>query len=129
MVLILLVQKMSFKNSFNFLREQKMQKCISEFCTARHIEWRFIPEHSPHFGGLWEAAVKSFKTHLKRVVGSVKLTYEVMYTIRTQIEACLNSRPLVPINSPDDDSIEILTPGHFLICKPLTALPDPAFSY
>ena len=52
-----------------------------------------------------------------------------MYTILTQIEACLNSHPLVPINSPDDDSIEILTPGHFLIGQLLTALPDPAFSY
>ena len=111
------------------MREQKIQKSISEFCTAWNIEWRFIPEHSPHFGGLWEAAVKSFKTHLKRVVGSVKLTYEEMYTILTQIEACLNSRPLVLINSPDDDCIEILTPGHFLIGQPLTALPDPAFSF
>ena len=49
-------------------------------------------------------------------------------TVLTQIEACLNSRPLVPIPH-DDDGVEALTPGHFLIGKPLEALPDPAFSY
>ena len=46
-----------------------------------------------------------------------------------EIEACLNSRPLTPINTPDDDSVEVLTPGHFLIGQPLCALPDPSLSY
>jgi hypothetical protein len=117
------------KELIEFLNELNTQKHIAEFCTTQHIDWKFIPEHAPHFGGLWEAAVKSFKTHLKRVVGNVKLTYEEMYTVLTQIEACLNSRPLVPVNTPDDDGIEVLTPGHFLIGKPLMSLPDPASSY
>ena len=90
--------------------------------------WKFIPERSPHFGGLWEVAVKSFKLHLKRVASNVKLTFEEMTTLLAQIEACLNSRPLTPLTS-DPDGIEILTPGHFLIGHPLMALPDPAFSY
>ena len=117
------------KEFVDFLETQKVQKSISEFCSARKIEWKFIPEHSPHFGGIWEAAVKSFKNHLRRVMGEVKLTFEEMTTVLVQIEACLNSRPLVPISSSDEDSIEALTPGHFLIGQPLTALPDPAFSY
>ena len=49
-------------------------------------------------------------------------------TVLSQIEACLNSRPLTPL-SPSTDGIEVLTPGHFLIGRPLMALPDPAFSY
>jgi hypothetical protein len=112
------------KELINFLKEEKVQEKISEFCATSHIDWKFIPEHSPHFGGIWEAAVKSFKKHLKRIVGESKLTFEEMNTVLSQIEACLNSRPLTPMNNPDDDGLEPLTPGHFLIGKPLMALPD-----
>jgi len=109
-----------------FLESQVTQGVISEFCSVRNIEWRFIPGHSPHFGGLWESTVKSVKTHLRRVVGTVKLTFEELSTVFTQIEACLNSRLLVSIGNHEDDGIEILTPGHFLIGCPLTSLPDSA---
>ena len=113
----------------DFLSQQKTEKALSEFCSSSNIEWRFIPEHGPHFGGLWESAVKSTKHHLRRIVGSVKLTFEELTTTLTQIEACLNSRPLVRADSSDDDGIEILTPGHFLIGHPLCALPDSTRSF
>ena len=101
-----------------FLQDQKTQKEVSEFCSSQNINWKFIPERAPHFGGLWEAAVKSFKTHLRKVLGEAKLTFEEYTTVLTQVEACLNSRPLCPL--PDsDDGIEALTPGHFLIGRPL----------
>ena len=73
--------------------------------------------------------MKSAKTQLKRVVSPVKLTFEEFTTVLTQIEACMNSHPLKPVNSPDDDGIAALTPGHFLISKPLTSLTDPQLSY
>ena len=111
------------------LETQKTQKIVSEFCTTKKIEWKFIPERAPHFGGLWEAAVKSTKTHLRRIVSNVRLTYEEFSTVLTQIEACLNSRPSTPLNASDNDGIQTLTPGHFLIGRPLAALPDPSFSY
>lgn len=114
------------KEFHEFVSLQKTRGLISEFCSSKGIEWRFIPEHGPHFGGLWEAAVKSTKTHLRRIVCSVKLTYEEFATILIQVEACLNSRPLVYLDTSDDDGIEAL---HFLIGRPLCSLPDPSFSY
>ena len=116
------------KEMYEFQKKQITQIAISEFCSQR-IQWKFIPERSPHFGGIWESAVKSFKNHLKRIIGDVKLTYEETYTVITQIEGCLNSRPLVATGAMDDDGIEVLTPGHFLIGRPLTAIPDPENSY
>ena len=80
------------------------------------------------FGGLWEAAVKSLKLHLQKVLGESKLTFEKYYTVLTQVEARLNSRPLCPF--PDsDDGIKALTPGHFFIGRPPEALPDSSLAY
>lgn len=56
-----------------------------------NIQWHFIPPRSPHFGGLWEAGIKSIKTHLRRVLSNASLIYEDFYSILVQIEACLNS--------------------------------------
>ena len=62
-------------------------------------------------------------------MGNSKLDFEEMSTVLAQIEACLNSRPLSAVPTNDDDGIEMLTPGHFLIGRPLQALPDHAQSF
>ena len=84
--------------------------------------------HPRTYSSLWGAAVKSMKTHLWRVIGETKLNFEEFATVLTQIEACLNSRPLGPLPC-EGDTIEPLTPGHFLVGRPLEALPDPSTSY
>ena len=109
---------------YKLLKQQYSQGQIIDFCTSQNIKWHFTPEKSPHFGGLWEAAVKSAKIQLKKVVGCQLLTFEELTTVLCQIEACLNSRPLVSTTTPDEDGIEYLSPGHFLIGQPIEALPD-----
>ncbi|XP_076397902.1 uncharacterized protein LOC143266157 [Megachile rotundata] len=86
--------------------------------------WQFNPPSAPHFGGIWEAAVKSLNFHLRRVVGDTLLTFEKLTTVLAQIEACLNSRPLAPLGD-STDSFDFLTPGHFLIGGPLVSVPEP----
>lgn len=56
-------------------------------------QWLFNPPASSHFGGQWEAEVKSIKHHLRRI-GDTFLTYEEINTLLTQIEAELNSKYL-----------------------------------
>ncbi len=120
--------KNDLKDLWAFLKDQRVQNRVSEFCSTQRITWSFIPERAPHFGGLWESAVKSMKYHLKRVTANIKLTFEEYSTVLVQVEACLNSRPLISIPC-DDDGINVLTPAHFLIGRPMEALPDAAFSH
>ena len=117
------------KELYQFLEQGKPQGILSNFCASWNIGWRFIPEHGPHFIGLWEAAVKSVKKHLRCCIGESRLTFVELTTVLAQVKACLNSRPLIPSPSTDDDGFEVLMAGHFLIGQPLSALPDPSFSH
>lgn len=92
---------------------------------SQKISWNFIPPSAPHFGGLWEAGVRSVKYHVRRVVGAYTLTFEEFSTLLCNIEACLNSRPLAPLTDSIND-YDPLTPGHFLIGTPLNANPEPS---
>lgn len=87
-------------------------------------QWKFNPPATPHFGGKWEAAVKSTKFHLRRVIGDTVLTYEELATLLSQIEAVLNSRPLCAMSEDPTDLVP-LTPGHFLIGDAMNAVPEP----
>lgn len=77
-----------------FAANNPEQRKIVDQIANNRIRWCFNPPSAPHFGGLWEAVVKSCKHHLRRVLGESTLTYEKISTLLTQIEACLNSKPL-----------------------------------
>ena len=92
-------------------------------CDKLTVKWHFNPPASPHWGGIWELAVRSVKTHLVRVIGSQILSFEELTTLLAQIESLLNSRPLCSLST-DPNDFSSLTPGHFLTLAPLTAPPD-----
>ncbi|XP_067616463.1 uncharacterized protein [Eurosta solidaginis] len=91
--------------------------------SSKETEWRFMTPAAPHQGGIYEAAVKSMKHHLVRVIGLRVLPFEQLRLLLAQVEAILNSRPLHPL-SDDPDDLQALTPGHFLKGEPLV-LPLP----
>lgn len=109
-------------NIMNKREKQQYNDEIIQALTSNGIQWNFNPPSAPHFDGIWEAGVKSAKTHLYKL-GKNSSTYEEFSTLLIQIEACMNSRPLCPMND-DPNNLEILTPGHFLIGSSLLAPPD-----
>lgn len=114
-------------NATNFVGAFRKLSKVGEQLSAKNIEWSFIPPRAPHFGGLWEAGVKSLKTHLKRSFGDRSFTFEEMSTILCQIEGCLNARPLCPLTD-DLESLDALTPQHFLTGHALLPLPELDYS-
>ena len=74
-------------------------------------------------GGLWEAAVKSMKSHLRKIAGNLNFTFEEFTTMLIRIEAVLNSRPMSPLTENPAELLP-LTPGHFLRGAPLIAPPE-----
>lgn len=76
----------------------KNHSALNDMVVNDGIQWNFIPANSPHFGGLWEAGVRSTKHHLRRVLNNTIVTFEDFLTILTQIEGILNSRPLHPLS-------------------------------
>lgn len=91
-----------------------MGKELQKFGT----EWRFTTPSAPHQGGLWEAAVKAMKYHLRRVIGAHRLTSNSFRTILCQTSAVMNSRPLLAFSN-DLGDLRFLTPAHFLIGGPI----------
>ena len=113
--------KNELESLYTFLKNEN--KTIANELANVNIKWHFIPPRSPHMGGLWESNIKSVKKHLIKVLAGSHLTINEMYTVLVRVEACLNSRPLVPLTS-DPNDLQVLTPGHFLIGEPLTAFAE-----
>jgi len=63
------------------------------------------------------------KLQLKKVVGNQVYTLEELMTLITRIEGVLNSRPLVAMST-DLNDLSVITPGNFLIGKPLMTIPE-----
>ena len=76
-----------------FLQTQRTQGVILDFCSMQKHRMEIYTRTRPSFWGICEAAVESMKTHLKRTLGNMKLTFEEL-TVLCQVEACLTSRPL-----------------------------------
>ena len=106
------------KRLYQFLNSSETQSSVDRFCTTENVKWTLIPTQSPHFGGLWEVAVRSMKLLLYKVVGSHCLSMDKLFTLLVEVKSVLNSHPLVPLDSSSpEDGVEVLIPGHFLIGK------------
>ncbi|XP_068247930.1 uncharacterized protein [Palaemon carinicauda] len=94
------------------------------FVSASHVlqqhygplapQWKFIVAHAPWWGGWWERLIRSVELALKKTLGTKCLSRCELETTLHEVEACINSRPLIFVGEEPDIS-NPLTPSHFLI--------------
>lgn len=109
-----------------FSQSSKNQR-VTDLMANQGIQWHFIPPSAPHFGGLWEAAVKSAKRLMLKITKGALLTAEELNTLLCKIEAVLNSRPMTSL-SDDPSEYKALTPSHFIIGGNLMLPQEPDLS-
>ena len=85
-----------------------------EYALKNGMKWIFNPPDAPHMGGAWERLIRSVKTALGVVLKEQTPNEEVLYTLLSEIEHSINSRPLFHV-SVDPRDCEALTLNHFLI--------------
>ena len=50
------------KEFYQFLKQSSTQDDVHHYLSDMKVTWKFIPQHAPHFGGIWEAAVNTYRT-------------------------------------------------------------------
>ena len=89
------------------------QKIVRHLVDQR-IVWKFNPPRAPHFGGVFEALIKSAKRALSAVLSQAEVSDEELTTAVCAVEDLLNSRPLGLVST-DPNDLSPLTPRHFLV--------------
>ena len=75
-------------------KEIATQAEVCNHLTSKQIEWRFIAEKAPWWGGYWERLIQSVKRCLRKTIGQSTLMFDELATILTEVKSTLNNRPV-----------------------------------
>ncbi len=101
----------------NLWDQTTQREDVQSYVANQGIKWHFIPEYAPWFGGFYERLVGLVKRSLRKSLGRLCLSLEQLRTLTSEIEAIINSRPLVHVSSEFEDRF-CLTPADFLSLNP-----------
>ena len=100
----------------------KNRKDLISYLGNEGIEWKFIVPLAPWMGGFYERLVGVVKFSLRKALGKLLFNYDQLNTLLLEIEAVVNTRPLIYVSS-DLNSDSTLTPNHFLSLNPNVGIP------
>ena len=87
------------------------------------IKWSFITELASWMGGFYERLIGLVKQCLRKSIGRICLTMVHLETVVKELEAVINSRPVVYVGA-DFSSAFTHTLGDFLSINPKTGVPS-----
>ena len=94
-------------NGTNFVgAEKELLACIKSWngiaptiFAHKGVAWKFNPPGAPHNGGSWERLVRNVKRVLYDILGSRRVTEELLGTTLCLSEQALNSRPITAVST------------------------------
>ena len=97
-------------------------KAFRDFLIEHKIKWKFIVEYAAWWGGFYERMMRTIKAPLKKILGRSVYSSDEIYTILTEVEAMVNSRPLTQVTD-EASELDYLSPASFLIGRTLVNIP------
>jgi len=82
-------------------------KDIQNAIKSKGITWKFITEHAPWHGALYERLIRSVKDSLKGAIGNEKLSIVQFQTALLEAAAIVNSRPLAEVTDDASDPLPV----------------------
>ena len=113
----------TFKSASVAVKKISWSSEVKQYLANRQVDWQFIVERTPWWGGFWERLVRSVKRCLKKSVGRSLLTFEELRTLVVEMEATLNNRPLTYIYGDKEDLSYPLTPADLIYGRQIAAMP------
>ncbi len=108
--------KMSAKEITKIGRSNLVQSHLANI----GVQWLFIVEKAPWWGGFWERLIKITKDCIKKSVGRALLTFEQLRTLFTEVESVVNARPLTYVYDDVEGTSYALSPAHLIYGRRIT---------
>ena len=89
-------------------------KEVMRYVTNRRIQWKFIVEKAPWWGGFWERLIQNVKRCLTKAIGRTILSFDELNTLLLEVEGVVNSRPLTYVEDDQDGISYTLSPPHLI---------------
>ena len=113
----------TFKSALVDVKKISRSSEVKQHLANRQVDWQFIMERAPWWGGVWERLVRSVKRCLKKSVGRSLLTFEELCTLVVEIEATLNNRSLTYIYDDGEGLLYPLTPADLINGRQIVTMP------
>lgn len=99
---------------------ERLQNKFLNYCNERETDWKFITPFSPWSNGVYTRLIGISKETMRKVTDRPSMHEDDKVTLVTEVEAIVNSRPLIQLN---DDGDEVIRPIDFIIPEAKIGMP------
>ena len=114
----------TFKSASSDVRKIARSLEVQTYMVNHQVNWKFIVEKAPWWGGFWERMVGITKRCLRKTIGRSNLTFEELRTVIVEIESTVNNRPLTYLYDDIEGISQALTPARLIYGRQIINSPS-----